>query len=33
MSTRGKVILVIAGVVVMAGFVRLSVAKRGGPNP
>jgi HlyD family secretion protein len=31
MSKRGKVILVIAGVVVMAGFVRLSVAKRGGP--
>ena len=31
MSTRGKVILVIAGVIVMAGFVRLSVAKKGGP--
>ena len=31
MSTRGKVILVVAGVIVMAGFVRLSVAKRGGP--
>ena len=31
MSTRGKVILVIAGVIVMAGFVRLSVSKRGGP--
>ncbi len=30
MSTRGKVILVIAGVIVMAGFVRLSVSKRGG---
>jgi HlyD family secretion protein len=29
MSTRGKVILIVAGVVVMAGFVRLSVAKRG----
>ena len=31
MSTRGKVILVIAGVIVMAGFVRLSVSKKGGP--
>ncbi len=30
MSTRGKVILIIAGVIVMAGFVRLSVAKKGG---
>jgi len=30
MSTRAKVILVIAGVIVMAGFVRLSVSKRGG---
>jgi HlyD family secretion protein len=30
MSTRGKVILVIAGVIVMAGFVRLSVSKKGG---
>lgn len=30
MSTRGKVILVIAGVIVMAGFVRLSVSKHGG---
>jgi len=30
MSTRGKVFLVIAGVIVMAGFVRLSVSKRGG---
>jgi len=32
MSTRGKVILVVAGVIVMAGFVRLSVSKRGGPT-
>jgi HlyD family secretion protein len=31
MSTRGKVILVVAGVVVMAGFVSLSVAKRRQP--
>jgi len=31
MSTRGKVILVVAGVIVMAGFVGLSVNKRGGP--
>jgi HlyD family secretion protein len=31
MSTRGKVILIVAGVVVMAGFVSLSVAKRRQP--
>jgi HlyD family secretion protein len=31
MSTRGKVILIVAGVVVMAGFVSLSVSKRGQP--
>ncbi len=29
MSTKGKVILIVAGVVVMAGFVRLSVKNRG----
>ncbi len=29
MSTRGKVILIVAGVIVMAAFVRLSVGKRG----
>jgi HlyD family secretion protein len=32
MSTRGKVILIVAGVVVMAGFVSLSVAKRHQPS-
>jgi HlyD family secretion protein len=31
MSTRGKVILIVAGVVVMAGFVSLSVSKRRQP--
>jgi HlyD family secretion protein len=31
MSTRGKVILIVAGVIVMAGFVSLSVAKRRQP--
>jgi len=31
MSTRGKVFLVIAGVIVMVGFVGLSAKKRGGP--
>jgi HlyD family secretion protein len=32
MSTRGKVILIVAGVVVMAGFVSLSAAKRRQPS-